>query len=271
MDSGALYIVGTGICVPGQMTHEAEMIIRGVDVVIYNVGKNELFETWLASAAKRSINLYGFYAEGKPRDTSYAEMVETIVAEVRAGRSVAGVFYGHPGVFVGPGFDALKKVRAEGHHAVMLPGVSAVDCMFADLEFDPAVSGCLMIEATDLVMRLRTIDTSFPLIVWQAGVVGEHRFVNTVRAEGVDLLKDRLLEIYPGEATVVNYVAATIPGMKPFIQRGTIDGLKSLRINQSSTLLIPPVEAPRLNRGALDRVRAIMEREEADRSLETAG
>ena len=35
----------------------------------------------------------------------------------------------------------------------MLPGISAEDCLFADLGFDPAVRGCQTFEATDFLLR----------------------------------------------------------------------------------------------------------------------
>ena len=65
-------------------------------------------------------------------------MAEAILEPVRAGKRVCAAFYGHPGVFVLPSHDAISRARAEGFEATMLPGVSAEDCLVADLGVDPA-------------------------------------------------------------------------------------------------------------------------------------
>ena len=68
----------------------------------------------------------------------YARIVGDILDAVRGGASVCAAFYGHPGIFVTPSHDAVRRARAEGYPARMLPAVSAVDCLFADLGVDPA-------------------------------------------------------------------------------------------------------------------------------------
>lgn len=92
--------------------------------------------------------------------------------DVRAGKNVLGIFYGHPGVFVNPSHRALAIAREEGFTAKMLPGVSAEDYMFSDLEFDPAVHGCCSFEATDFLLREVPLNTSTNNIIWQVGSVG---------------------------------------------------------------------------------------------------
>jgi hypothetical protein len=52
--------------------------------------------------------------------------------------------YGHPGVFACVGHEAIERARAEGIDAQMLPGISAEDCLFAELGVDPAVGGRLV-------------------------------------------------------------------------------------------------------------------------------
>jgi uncharacterized protein YabN with tetrapyrrole methylase and pyrophosphatase domain len=91
---------------------------------------------------------------------------------VRAGHDVLGVFYGHPGVFVSPSHRAIAMAREEGYKAKMLPGISAEDYMFADLEFDPSQYSCNTYEATELLLRDRPLDPTIQHIIWQVGSVG---------------------------------------------------------------------------------------------------
>ncbi len=91
---------------------------------------------------------------------------------VRAGLDVVGVFYGHPGVFVNPSHRALSIAREEGYKARMLPGVSAEDCLYADLCIDPANPGCVTYEASDFLIRERPVNIHSHLILFQVGCIG---------------------------------------------------------------------------------------------------
>lgn len=70
---------------------------------------------------------------------SYRQMVDAMLDEVRAGKRVCGAFYGHPGVLLACASN-IAQAREEGFDAVMEPGISAEDCLYADLIVDPAAS-----------------------------------------------------------------------------------------------------------------------------------
>src|SRR5216683_1496595 len=107
---------------------------------------------------------------------AYNATVEHILGCVRTGDKTVGAFYGHPGVFVYPSHEAIRRARSEGYSAKMLPGISAEDCLFADLGIDPAVCGCQTFEATDFLLHGRRIDPSSSVVLWQIGVVGDMTF-----------------------------------------------------------------------------------------------
>lgn len=95
-----------------------------------------------------------------------------MLREVRNGLDVVGAFYGHPGVFVNPSHRALAIAKSEGYRAKMLPGVSAEDCLFADLGIDPANPGCLTYEASDFLLREKPLNIYCHLVLWQVGCIG---------------------------------------------------------------------------------------------------
>ena len=95
-----------------------------------------------------------------------------MLAEVRKGLDVVGAFYGHPGVFVSPSHRAIAIAREEGYRARMLPGISAEDCLFADLGIDPSNPGCVSYEASELLIRDLPVVATSHLVLWQVGVVG---------------------------------------------------------------------------------------------------
>src|SRR3546814_4889838 len=96
-------------------------------------------------------------------------MVAAMLAEVRAGRRVCGAFYGHPGVFARVPHKAIAQARAEGFEAHMEAGVSAEDCLYADLGIDPGEVGCQHYEASQFMFYRRRIDPSAYLVLWQIG------------------------------------------------------------------------------------------------------
>ena len=241
---GKLKVVGTGIMFPSQMTFESAEAIRDADEVLFNVGAHPLAVKWIRENARKSVDLYDMYADGKDRSVSYAEMVDAIVSSVKQGNSVVAAFYGHPGVFVGPGYEAINACRDLGYEANMLPGVSAVDCMFADLEVDPASFGCTMIEATDYVFHKRSLDPNIPLIIWQAGVIADVTFSLSGKTHNLDLLRQRLREDYPDGHTIIAYHAPTLPGMKADVDVGTIGEIEAMKINASTTCLVRPRDNP---------------------------
>ncbi len=171
-------------------------------------------------------------------------MTEFILSRVRAGVLVCGAFYGHPGVFAYPPHESIRRARAEGYTAWMLPGISAEDCLFADLGVDPGTGGCQSYEATDFLINRHIIDPSSQLILWQIGVLGHW----TYRRSGYDLrslpiLLYKLLEAYPPTHEVVIYEAPLFPGCAPTTTRIALAQLTSVPLSGASTLYLPPARA----------------------------
>src|SRR5206468_2355822 len=125
-------VVGTGIRFGLQTTEEAKDRITRADQVLH-LFANPVPIKWIERLNPSAQSLHRFYAPGKPRRETYAEMVQEIMAWVRKGLDVCVVLYGHPGVFVTPSHAAIRQARREGFEATMLPAVSAEDCLFADL------------------------------------------------------------------------------------------------------------------------------------------
>lgn len=245
MPSGSLTIVGTGIRTVGQLTIEAIAEIGSCDELIHLVADPVAEEVIRRLKPGREVSLQSFYGEGKPRLDSYNEMIEFILSRVRTGARVCGAFYGHPGVFAYPPHESVRRAKAEGYAAVMLPGVSAEDCLFADLGVDPAVNGCQSYEATDFLMNARQIDPSSQLILWQVGALCDW----TYRRGGYDLralplLVEKLRRTFPDSHGVTVYEAAVFPGCPPLINTVPLCALPMTPINAACTLYVPPASPP---------------------------
>ncbi|HXD18849.1 MAG TPA: SAM-dependent methyltransferase [Vicinamibacterales bacterium] len=238
---GTLVVVGTGIALVAHTTLETLDCIKHADRLLYLVTEPAT-ESWLRQLNGSAETLHDCYAAGRSRLESYGEMVERMLAAVRTGASVCAAFYGHPGVFVNPGHEAIRRARREGFQARMLPAVSAEDCLFADLGVDPVDSGCQSYEATDFLAYRRRIDPTSALILWQAGVLGEASVARRGggRPQRIARLTAALRRHYDARHPVVLYEAAVFPVCRPRIRRVTLANLPKTRIGSMVTLYIPP-------------------------------
>lgn len=240
--SGALIVAGVGINGAGQTTLEALAAMQRADTLFYVVAAPAT-ELWLQQLNANAISLAPLYAEGKNRDQTYREMVETIVAAVRRGQNVCVAFYGHPGVFATAPHWAIALCRSEGYPAKMLPGISADACLFADLGFNPGELGVQHFDATDFLLYRRRFDPTSGLLLWQVGILGESSPRQSARARRQRLatLGATLSRYYPTEHPVIFYEAPTFPSLPPRIRRVRLSRLAGCRIAPITLTYVPPL------------------------------
>jgi Tetrapyrrole (Corrin/Porphyrin) Methylases len=254
MKKGSLIIVGTGIRSVGQLTVESIAWIQRADKVFYVVS-DPIGESLILQLNPSAESLRKYYVHGKPRLQTYNDFVDRIMESVRDGNRTCAAFYGHPGVFVTPSHEAVRQARSEGYKAWMLPGISAEDCLFADLGVDPSTSGCQAYEATDFVIHQRRIDPTTSVILWQVGIIGEWTFQPTGYANsGLPLLLEKLTEYYQPDHGVFVYEAAVLPGCEPLIRPVPLCQLTSVPLTTASTLYIPPAQSALADRNMYERL-----------------
>ncbi len=236
---GSLTIVGTGITLVGHVTLDARACIEEGEKILCLVG-DPVVEAWIRELNPTAETLADCYARGKPRTKSYREMAERILSYVRQGLNVVVAIYGHPSVMCDPALAALRSARREGYRAVLLPGISAEDCLFADLQIDPGDRGYQGYEATDFLNRKPRIDTSSGLILWQIGVIGEESLSHTANVEGLRDLTSLLTRRYSRDHRVIIYEASCYPVSKPVIHRVRLSRLSKAEVTVISTLYVPP-------------------------------
>jgi hypothetical protein len=250
--AGSLVVVGTGIKLVGQVTLEAQAFIKQAEKVVYLVS-NEAIAYWIATLNPSAESLHHYYADGKLRIQTYQEIVQHILTLVRQGVQLCAVFYGHPGVLVAPAHEAIRQARLEGYRASMLAGVSAEDCLFADLGFEPAYRGWQSFEATNLLLYKRQIDSSLHLILWQIGAIGI-QYRRGELSKGVQALTARLVDVYGPDHVAVLYEASQYPTVPPRIEYVRLADLPGAEITRASTLYVPPQVQPTLDQAMLEHL-----------------
>lgn len=241
--AGSLVCVGVGMTLGSHLTPLGRSYIENADVVFAGLSDG-IIELWLAKMHRDVRSLQSFYRQGKSRLDTYRQMVDAMLTEVRAGKQVCGAFYGHPGVFALPPHKAIEIARREGYRAHMEPGVSAEDCLYADLGIDPGKFGCQHYEASQLMFYRRRIDTCAYLVLWQVGVAGDKSLARFATGAAYrQVLVDVLARDYDLDHEVIIYKAATLPLHQPQIERVPLRRLPDTAIDMHATVVIPPAGA----------------------------
>ncbi|WP_290615785.1 MULTISPECIES: SAM-dependent methyltransferase [unclassified Arsukibacterium] len=255
--TGSLVCVGTGMTLGSHISPLSRSYIEQADVVFLLVADG-ITEQWVGEMNNDVRSLQPYYQTGVSRMLSYQQMVAAILSEVRLNKRVVGAFYGHPGVFAWVPHKAIAEAKAEGFAAHMEPGISAEDCLIADLAIDPGTYGCQHFETSQFMFYKRCIDTAAYLILWQVGVAGDR----SLAKRGTDgryrqLLIDLLAEYYPLNHQVILYEAVTLPIQQPRITTLALAELVNAEMDPKTTLVIPPATKMVANQQMLDKLAAL--------------
>jgi precorrin-6B methylase 1 len=231
---GSLVVVGTGIKLVAHITIEAVEHIKNGDKVLYLVADSTT-EEWVRRLNPTAESLYRW-----------------------SGQRVCFVLYGHPGVFALTSHEAVRRAREEGFAARMTPGVSAEDCLLADLSPHLGRPGCQSYDATEFLIHNTSFDTSVLLVLFVIGAIGDASFSKrAVNRDGVQILAEYLESHYGSDHEVLVYEASTYPVCEPIIQRTTISRLADTPISPISTLVVPPTAAGPADSDMLQKLRTL--------------
>lgn len=236
---GSLVCVGLGMMLGAHLSPRARQLIMSADSV-YVAASDGLVELWVREMRPDAHSLQPYYGHDKSRRVTYREMADALLANVRAGHRVCAAFYGHPGVFAQVAHDAIATARSEGFTASMEAGISAEDCLYADLGIDPGRTGCQHFEATQFLLYRRRVDPAACLVLWQVAHVGDATCTRAATdAAHRELLVERLREDYPPDHEVIVYEAPTVALSAPRIEKMPLGSFVDAALKNHSTLVVP--------------------------------
>lgn len=258
--SGSLVCVGTGMTLGAHISPVSRANIENADIV-FSLMSNALVAEWIASMNKEVRTLHPYYKEGENRNKSYNNMVEAILNEVRQGKKVVAAFYGHPGIFACVAHRAIDKAKTEEFDAHMEAGISAEDCLYADLGIDPGKTGCAHFEASQFMFYQRKIDSAAYLVLWQLGIAGDVSLskFSTGRRQ-IKVLIELLSETYPLEHQIILYQAPVLAIDTMRAEKIKLAELADKTISMHTTLVIPPCSKMIPNEEIHKKLRAIEEK-----------
>jgi hypothetical protein len=141
----------------------------------------------------------------------------------------------------------------------MLPAVSSLECLFADLNIDPVERGCQVFEAGRFLDNGLMVDPRAHLILCQIALIGNtsafDRADGARHRSGLRLLGQRLSKIFPPEHEGILYEAAAHPLAHPRAERVRLADLGDADASEISTFYVPPLSLSRAPHGRRSRLR----------------
>ena len=254
MKASTLVIAGTGIKFISHLTHEVEVYIQNSSKILY-LSNEPAIEEWIKSKHLNTESLYDYYTRHESRLKNYQEIANKILSDVNKFETTLVLLYGHPTVYAMPALEAAIKARKQNVEVIILPGISADACLYADLMIDPGSAGCQSYDATDFLIKNKIIDNTSHTILWQIGSIGSISLIsNYGNKTGIRLLKNKLSELFTPNHPVTVYEASQYPHFRPRIDDITIEDLENIELTALSTLYIPPINVSTINNEILDKL-----------------
>ena len=252
-----LTVVGMGMRAGLHMTVETRLAIERSARVLYLVS-DPVSEACIRRLNPAAQPLGHLYRVGRPRIEIYETIIARILDELETHGDVCVAFYGHPGVLTYPAWESIRRARATGKRARMLPAISTEDSLFADLGIDVGRAGLQSFEATRFLYYSYNFDPCAGLLLWQVSVLGENEWnpPHTGVRPRLEVLSAYLEKYYGPEHEVFLYHAPEYPTSRPLVERVALRDLPQAEFVSISTLYVPPRGQPERNE---ENIRALAE------------
>jgi precorrin-3B methylase len=238
-----IYVVGLGIVGTRQLTKEVDFVLRKSERVFLLFYQKVLHDYIQKQLGVPVTDLHEEYTEGGDRLETYHKMAKRVIDAGRtASRPVTLGVYGHPTVFVTPTRIIQDEASQCGLRVKVLPGLSSIDCIFAEIGFDPG-TGIHMYEATDFLLRRFRPDPAVPLFLWQIGALETGLYTaRPSRPERFTRLREYLQRFYPEDHIVYLLRTATYPFTRSEQHAFYLRDFEKqyARVDPIHTLYVPP-------------------------------
>lgn len=254
----SLIIAGLGVKFLSHLTMETEKVIQKSEKVLY-LTNDDAYPKYLKTLNKNSESLNEIYFSVKNRERSYQKIKEKILQDLNTYKNVCVLVYGHPTFLVQSTQQVVKIAEENGYKVKILPGISSLDCLFADLRINPGDGGLQVLEATEMLAYKKIIDTSSHLIIFQIAAIGLKGHENNEECykKRLSLLSQFLKNYYNHEYEIILYEASQYPNIPPKITQCRLSDLDKKNISALTTMYIPPLRKAEKNLEIIEKIKTI--------------
>lgn len=167
-----LYLVGAGIAFPDHLTLQTIEILSRCEEVYTNLPDNQL-HALPPDLRTKCVSIWSIYQEERDRTENYSDVTTAIIDRAMSVRPFGWMTPGHPLVFDSVSQALLKAGQERGWTVKVVPGISSLDTIFAEVGYDPA-NGLMVYEANALVNTGVPILTNLAALLLQPGVFGSN-------------------------------------------------------------------------------------------------
>jgi hypothetical protein len=190
-----LYLVGAGISFPDHLTLESIEIMASCTLICSNLPQSGL-ETFPEHLRSKCQSLWPIYQDNRNRADNYKDVAQAVIDATVAKPPVAWMTSGHPLIFDSVSQILLKAGRTRGWNVRVVPAISCIDTILAEVKYDPA-NGLLIYEASGLVLRRLPLIPSFATLLLQPSAFGsEVAHYSSNWMPDLAPLRDYLLRFY---------------------------------------------------------------------------
>lgn len=238
-----LVIAGLGIKFLSHLTKETEKIICDSDKVLY-LANDLLFPDWIAQTNKNSESLEPIYFSENNRHNAYLAIKDKILYELTQYKNVCFLIYGNPSFLVQVSNYVFNEAKKNGFPVHILPAISSLDCLLADLNINPGDGGMQLMEATELIVYRKFIDITAHVVIFQPSIIGQsgHSREEKEISRGLSILIQYLSDFYAQDTAIICYEASQYPKIASKIISTPLKQLMNTRISSRTSLYIPPTK-----------------------------
>ncbi len=220
-------------------------------------------KNWVVKNARKYISLDDIYFSSKQRSESYDKIANELLSSIQKNDNVCFLIYGHPTFFSSVVDKIKKRISSEDIIIQVMPGISAMDCLFADLKIDPGSMGLQSYDATEFLLYDEKFSTTSHLVLWQIAIIGEIGVVKNSKInldkqkKAITILITKLLIHYPADHIVKLYVASQYPSIEFELVSIELQKLNEINISRLATLYIPPSKEKTINLDVINELKLI--------------
>jgi uncharacterized protein YabN with tetrapyrrole methylase and pyrophosphatase domain len=232
-----LCVLGSGIKTIAHITLETVEFVKNSDIVLFLVNE-PLLKDYIKDLSKNSFDLEETYYSNDNRKEAYQLISEKIVEQLELYDKVSVILYGHPIYCSSPAQKAIRVAKDKGINIISCPAVSSLDCLFSDLNIDPAEYGMQIYTADQFINENIKPTTSSYLVLLQSGFINFDKHVHLSNTVHFNALLKSLKSIYHQENEIIIYESSIYPNITPLVTKKTLQTLEPDDISSLSTIII---------------------------------